>query len=1001
MLTKPIPKSAKVGFWGIATLALVAVVLLPMARAQNREARPESFVAHLPGGATVELLGICNWPEGGRQCWRADGADLVKELYATKQNTPATPERYGFMMKITGPQGLNFSWRDIDGATRWEGSCEVEDSQGNTLNECTAAISDMEADRRSTSIRVGVAAGAWDSISSHDGRRMNSGNTGVLWSQAFENADGTQVVASTQWRKDRAERIVAVDLEGTVHSGWCGSVASGNVDQFTARFPDLKFSRIKEFQFQVRPYEWVEFRGVSLRPGTRTKVQVIAGLTDEADYAHAVVEEGVGFDGLVVGGPNCTAELIKSKLGEPEEETKSRETGWWLGYKKTHGLDFWLNLDANILAEIRLNRGFKGRLRSGISMASTKTDVFQVYGPPVKEETVLDLTKHFDNQVLYARLGLRGGSRNSKIFYKQDGLLFWFEGERILQIVIHPKELSMVEDVDALTPDRTTESERRAESARNLAGLGKVLLLHANRHNDRLPANLTTDLDWAEMHPSLSSWLQDNVVYLGRGMTVADEPGRPIAYDKTLLKAGNGTNVLYLDSHVVFESSTRLEELGITASTARLESGRRLSDLGKTLLIWANDHDDTFPDSLEDLRPEVDPDTLQWLREHVQYVGKGRKATDSPGRVLAYDKTLMAQGGGTNVLYLDSHVAFEDAGRLAEIDMALASEPSETELVESATRLSDLGKVLLFYANDHDDKLPGELSQVRREYGVGYGWLASNVAYLGQGMTTADDPARPVAYDKTLVESGGGTNVLYLDSHVAFEHPDQLARLGIRRNILSPLATRADSGRQLANLGKALLTYAIDHGAFPDNLDQMMGYLPVEALAWLKRHAAYGGAGVTEAMPPDTVMAYDKTLLEAEQGTNVLYLDCHVAFETPQRLERLGIRSEAEQRKLALNHLRRLALAALLYAHEHDGTFADDLDAIKPYAGDEAMFAWMQANAKYLGKGVTVRDEPTGRPVAYSTVSDGAAVAFLDGHVEWRRGDYPWGLDIGVQRRDD
>jgi chromosome segregation ATPase len=37
----------------------------------------------------------------------------------------------------------------------------------------------------------------------------------------------------------------------------------------------LRLSEIKEFKFQTRPYEWVEFKNVSLKPGVRTEVEVV------------------------------------------------------------------------------------------------------------------------------------------------------------------------------------------------------------------------------------------------------------------------------------------------------------------------------------------------------------------------------------------------------------------------------------------------------------------------------------------------------------------------------------------------------------------------------------------------------------------------------------------------------------------------------------------------------------------------------------------------------
>jgi hypothetical protein len=41
--------------------------------------------------------------------------------------------------------------------------------------------------------------------------------------------------------------------------------------------------------------------------------------------------------------------------------------------------------------------------------------------------------------------------------------------------------------------------------------------------------------------------------------------------------------------------------------------------------------------------------------------------------------------------------------------------------------------------------------------------------------------------------------------------------------------------------------------------------------------------------PPQTVLAYDKTLLEKGEGTNVVFNDFHVSFEKPDILEKLGI----------------------------------------------------------------------------------------------------------------
>jgi hypothetical protein len=37
----------------------------------------------------------------------------------------------------------------------------------------------------------------------------------------------------------------------------------------------MALSQLKEFRFQIQPYRWVEFRNVSLQPGSHTPVEVL------------------------------------------------------------------------------------------------------------------------------------------------------------------------------------------------------------------------------------------------------------------------------------------------------------------------------------------------------------------------------------------------------------------------------------------------------------------------------------------------------------------------------------------------------------------------------------------------------------------------------------------------------------------------------------------------------------------------------------------------------
>lgn len=154
----------------------------------------------------------------------------------------------------------------------------------------------------------------------------------------------------------------------------------------------------------------------------------------EADYQRAIIEEGIGFEDILIGSPKCNKEFIKSRLGKPEKEKNTS-----LSYRNKYGLDFWFTRD-DILAEIRLNSTFKGKLTSGISMFSKKQDVFNAYGEPASEKTVHNLNRRLENLVLYKKWRLFGRPKESKIFYRRKSVLFWFKGDDIHQIAIHQKE---------------------------------------------------------------------------------------------------------------------------------------------------------------------------------------------------------------------------------------------------------------------------------------------------------------------------------------------------------------------------------------------------------------------------------------------------------------------------------------------------------------------------------------------------------------------------------
>jgi len=98
----------------------------------------------------------------------------------------------------------------------------------------------------------------------------------------------------------------------------------------------------------------------------------------------------------------------------------------------------------------------------------------------------------------------------------------------------------------------------------------------------------------------------------------------------------------------------------------RMESADKLSRLARMLVMYANDHDGEYPWMLKELEAYDVDAVLEWALENVRYLARGGMAAN-PQMPVAYDKAMLMAEGGTNVLYNDGHVSFEDAERLVKL----------------------------------------------------------------------------------------------------------------------------------------------------------------------------------------------------------------------------------------------------------------------------------------------------------------------------------------------
>jgi beta-lactamase regulating signal transducer with metallopeptidase domain/DNA-binding beta-propeller fold protein YncE len=84
------------------------------------------------------------------------------------------------------------------------------------------------------------------------------------------------------------------------------------------------------------------------------------------------------------------------------------------------------------------------------------------------------------------------------------------------------------------------------------------------------------------------------------------------------------------------------------------KSSSHMRKLGMALLLYANDNNDDFPDTLKQIQSNrID---VKWITDNVTYLGKGQKINYAPDTILAYDKTLLKEKDYTTVLLISSEI---------------------------------------------------------------------------------------------------------------------------------------------------------------------------------------------------------------------------------------------------------------------------------------------------------------------------------------------------------
>jgi hypothetical protein len=271
----------------VVVIGLVANRRLPSGRSSHgpaqvaqRDAQTGRLFAKLPGSGTVELLAIGERYGALNGWWAPDGTPLSNSLYEVRggvDNVMGDRVPKEFLFSATDlPAGASSAGVEAQPFSPSGSGGEVF-LNGRRIPGGKQVRLAWDASVKTASIQLGYALDPWRTIATHAARhqsyrhqRLSSdpGWTVHFHHEPIDTKDGAQIALifgpdNQMW----SHRMVALDTNGVEHSYTQGNgTPVEKMTLWTYTFRNLSLAAVKEFQLQVRPVHWVEFRDVALTP---------------------------------------------------------------------------------------------------------------------------------------------------------------------------------------------------------------------------------------------------------------------------------------------------------------------------------------------------------------------------------------------------------------------------------------------------------------------------------------------------------------------------------------------------------------------------------------------------------------------------------------------------------------------------------------------------------------------------------------------------------------
>ena len=234
------------------------------------------------------LAGVTNADKPGSSWWSATGAVLPTLVYDTaaykaEQHPSGRADRrtvlFAFRFPASAqditvqyelPQSLGSSSDGFWPTKIAENAHRTEAQLFSRTNGSRVVMAEFPAALSKADIQVGIATGPWKLAASYAPIPGGFGNIDVLGNAKFlfspisETKDGATQSIATDATDDL--RVIAVDVQGKETLPLLvGGSSAGGLDHITARF-GLPLAQIKEIHVETRPFQWIEFKNVALRP---------------------------------------------------------------------------------------------------------------------------------------------------------------------------------------------------------------------------------------------------------------------------------------------------------------------------------------------------------------------------------------------------------------------------------------------------------------------------------------------------------------------------------------------------------------------------------------------------------------------------------------------------------------------------------------------------------------------------------------------------------------